>query len=327
MKIALVGTGGWAMEIHGPSLAHYSSEHPGEVELAAVCEPYRAERAEVFSQRYGFGRVYEDLDSMLDSERPDACWVTTPMNATRSVAGGLMERGIPVFFEKPPGANLREAQELAEISRRSGTPNMVGFNRRWAPCTRTALGWAREQGPVEHISARMLRVARMDEEFAYGTGIHLLDCVRALGEQTVGRVVSARTVRRKSATGVWNFLVDIVFESGATGRCEILPACGMLDESYTLFGPRRSITSRLAWESEGGAKQDGEAQLWVEGAPEESQTWPFEPLYLSGGFYGEAAEFISALREGRRPSPSAEEAVDSVALAEAVQQGCDVALG
>jgi len=42
---------------------------------------------------------------------------------------------------------------------------------------------------------------------------------------------------------------------------------------------------------------------------------------------GEAAEFIAALTEGRRPSPSSEEAVDSVALAEAVQQGRDVEFG
>jgi hypothetical protein len=42
---------------------------------------------------------------------------------------------------------------------------------------------------------------------------------------------------------------------------------------------------------------------------------------VSSGFYGETVEFISALREGRRPSPSPQESVDSIALAEAVQEG------
>ena len=326
LKVVLVGVGDWATHVHGPALAHYAQEHPGQVELAAVCVRTRVDRAQEFCRRFGFQRVYTDLDAMIGAERPDACWVVTPISATAEVAGHVMERGVPVLFEKPPGANLTEAKMLAEVSRRTGTPNMVGFNRRWAPCTRTALAWAAEQGPIEHISARMLRVARMDEEFAYGTGIHLLDCVRALGEATVGRLRSARTTRLRSEAGVWNFHVDLAFASGAAAGCDILPACGMLDESYTLYGARRTIAYSLPW-SGGEVKRDGEAQLWIEGELREVQSWPLEPQHLSSGFYGEAAEFISALQEGRRPSPSAEEAVESVALAEAVQQGRDAAFG
>jgi predicted dehydrogenase len=323
LKIALVGIGNWATHMHGPALAHYANEHPGEVELAAVCVRTSVERAQEFCHRFGFQRVYTDLDTMIDTERPDACWSITPIGATRQVAGHVMQRGIPVLFEKPPGANLCEAQELADISRRTGTPNMVAFNRRWAACTRKALEWASAHGPIEHISARMLRAARLDEEFAYGTGIHLLDCVRALAEPNVGRMRSARTSRFRSAAGVWNFHVDISFSSGAAARCEILPACGMLDESYTLFGARHTIRYILPWTG-GTVDQDGEAQLWVEGELKESERWSADPLHLSSGIYGEAVEFISALREGRRPSPSAEEAVDSVALAEAVQEGRDI---
>jgi predicted dehydrogenase len=74
-----------------------------------------------------------------------------------------MERHIPVIFEKPPGRNVQEAQELAEISRRTGTPNQVAFNRRWAPCTQQALAWIREDGPFEYLYARMLRTTRMDK--------------------------------------------------------------------------------------------------------------------------------------------------------------------
>ncbi len=321
-----MGVGDWATHVHGPALAHYASEHPGEVELAAVCVRRNVERAHEFCRKFGFERVHTDLDAMIDAEKPDACWAITPISETRRVAGHLMERGVPTLFEKPPGANLAEARELAEISRRTGAPNMVGFNRRWAPCTRTALAWAAEHGPIEHIGARMLRVARMDEEFAYGTGIHLLDCVRALGEATAGMLKSARTTRVRSEAGVWNFRVDMAFASGATANCDILPACGMLDESYMLYGPRWAISYSLPW-SGGAVKSDGEAQLWVEGELRERRSWPLEPQHLSSGFYGEAVEFISALREGRRPSPSAEEAVESVALAEAVQEGRDIAFG
>ncbi len=320
LKICLVGVGDWAAFVHGPALSRYAVEHPGEVELAAVCVRKSVERAQEFCRKFGFQRVYTDLDDMIDKERPDACWSVTPINATRHVAGRLLERGIPVLLEKPPGASLAEAKELAEISRRTGTPNLVGFNRRWAPCTRRALEWTAKHGPIEYIYARMLRTARMDEDFAYGTGIHLLDCVRALAEVSAGPIRSARVTRLRSAAGVYNFHVDMTFASGAVGRGDILPACGMLDEAYTLFGAKQSIAYNLPW-SGGEVKRDGEATLWVEGELKEQQRWPIEPQYLSSGFYGEAEEFIAALQEDRRPSPSVEEAVDSVALAEAVQQG------
>jgi predicted dehydrogenase len=342
LKIAFVGAGWFAHHVHGPALARYAEEHSGEVDLAAVCVRRNVDRARDFCQKFGFQRVYADLDEMLDKEGPDACWVVTPIGATRQVAGHIMERRVPVLFEKPPGATLQEAQELAEISQRTGTPNLVAFNRRWAPCTQKALDWAREIGSTEHIYARMLRPQRMDRTFAFGTGIHLLDCVRFLGEAIVGGLIAARTVRWRSAasdaspasgsaadpgadspTDVYNFHVDMVFESGARARCDILPACGMLEESYLLFGAKKSVSYCLPW-SAGSVELDGRAEVWAVGEVQASGKWSFAPHDVSGGFYGEACEFLSALKEGRRPSPSAEESVVSVALAAAVQEGRDI---
>jgi predicted dehydrogenase len=326
LKIVLVGVGNWSRAVHGPALAHYAKEHPGEVALAAVCVRQNVARARQFCQDFGFARVYTDLDEMIGKEKPGACWVVAPLEGTRPLAGRVMELGVPVIFEKPPGRNLSEAQELAEISRRTGTPNMVALNRRHAPCTQQALAWAAEHRPFEYLYARMLRSGRMDEEFAFGTGIHLLDCVRALAETAMGPMRSARVTRTESAAGRFNFHVGIDFDSGGTARCDILPTCGVVEESYTLFGRNCTILSHLPWTG-GKAVSEGRAELWVQGDLKESHRWQTLPLHLSSGFYQEASAFIAALREGRRPSPSAEEAVDSVALAEAVQQGRNIAFG
>jgi len=323
LRIVLIGAGNHSESVHGPALAHYRDRHPGQAELAAVCD-LRAERARLFCEKFGFARAYTDMDQMLEAERPGACWVVVPIEATREVAGRVMERGVPVIFEKPPGRDLAEAQALAELSRRTGTPNMVAFNRRWAPSTRQALSWAREHGPFDLIHGRMLRVDRRDEQFAFGTGIHLLDCVRALGAAAFGGMRWARGQRLRAASGALNFLVEIEFESGGRARCDILPTCGMLEESYTLYGRGRSISSELPWKAWPDIEVPGSATLWGEGKAEESHTYPADPMHLSAGFYGEAAEFIAALAERRRPSPSAEEAVESVALAEAVQEGREI---
>jgi predicted dehydrogenase len=326
MRVALVGAGSHSEEVHGPSLARYVREHPGEVELAAVCD-LREERARLFQEAFGFARAYTDLDRMLEEEKPDAVWVIAPLEKTRELAGHMMERHFPVLFEKPPGRNLQEAHELAEISRRTGTPNLVAFNRRQAPCTQKARSWAKEHGPFEYLYARLLRFRRLDARFAYGTGIHLLDCARFLAEATLGKMVAAQTGRTESLSGHYNFHVHLQFRSGGWGRCDLLPTCGRVEESYALYGEDACIVSVLPLVDEGGGvarKADGRAELWVNGELVEAETWPAEPMYLNSGFYHESAAFIAALQAGRRPSPSAEEAVPSVALAEAVQEGRDV---
>ncbi len=321
-RIAFVGAGEWANTVHGPALSQYVKEHPDEVELTGVCVRKSVDKAREFCEKFGFSKVYTDIAEMVEKEKPDACWVVTGVEGTRIAAGAVMELGVPVLFEKPPGRNLQEARELAEISRRTGTPNMVGFNRRWAPCTRKALSWAAEHGPFEYLYARMLRAKRKDEDFAFGTGIHLLDCVVAISEAAFGGVKSARTARVESLGERYNFHVDMAFGNGGRGRCDLLPTCGIVDETYTLFGRDRWITFSLPWHTVGG-----KAELWVEGELVDSDQWPAQPAFLTSGFYGEAVEFISAVKEGRRPSPQAEEVVDSVALAEAVQEGREIAFG
>jgi len=322
LRIALLGAGSHSEWAHGPSLARYAEEHPGEVTLAAVCDR-REERARLFCAKFGFARAYPDLEEMLHAEMLDACWVVAPVESTRELAGRVMEHGLPTFLEKPPGNNLEEAWELAEIAARKGTPNMVAFNRRWAPCTRQALAWAEERGPFEYLYARMLRLNRRDERFAFGTGIHLLDCVRALGETAMWGLKSARTAVTHAAAGAPNFHVDLTLGSGP-GRCDILPTCGLLDESYTLFGRNCTVAFALPWTGGAGITSEGRAELWVEGKLAEAHTWPAEPTFVNSGFYGEAMEFISALQEGRSPSPTCQQAVDSVALAEAAQEGREI---
>jgi len=322
LKAVLIGAGNHAEYVHGPSLARYAKEHPEELELAAVFTR-REERARLFREQFGFARSYADVNQMLEAERPDWCFVCVPIEATREVAGAVMERGVPVLYEKPPGKNLQEARELAEISVRTGTPNAVAFNRRWAPCTQQALAWIAEHGPVEYVHARMLRFKRMDEEFAFGTGIHLLDCVRLLAEAGAGGIARARTVRTRAASGAFNFTVDLDFRSGARGRCDILPTCGSLDETYVLYGKEATVVASLPWAG-GGKTTPGRAELWVEGKLVEAACLPADPLYLGSGFYQQVAAFVAARREGRRPTPSSEEAVASVALATAVQAGEDI---
>jgi len=55
LKIVLLGAGSHSQENHLPALARYVAEHPGEVELAGLCD-LRREHAEMMAHHYGFAR-------------------------------------------------------------------------------------------------------------------------------------------------------------------------------------------------------------------------------------------------------------------------------
>jgi hypothetical protein len=170
----------------------------------------------------------------------------------------------------------------------------------------------------------MLRPQREDKTFAFGTGIHLLDCVRMLAEKTVGGIKRARTIRQESSVARYNFYVDMSFGSGAIGRCDIQPGCGIVGETYNFFTAKKCVTYRFPWTAWPHLDCDGRAELWVEGKLADSQGYPLQMQYISSGPYNQAVEFITAVKEGRKLSPSAEDSVDSVALAAAVQEGREI---
>src|SRR5437867_2826136 len=70
LRLALIGCGAHSEAAHAASLAHYVSQHPGEVELVAACD-LRRERAERFCCDYGFADAYTDVETMLATAIPD----------------------------------------------------------------------------------------------------------------------------------------------------------------------------------------------------------------------------------------------------------------
>jgi len=180
LRLALIGCGAHAETAHADPLARYAAAHPGHVALVAVCD-VRRERAERFSGKYGFARAFADLDEMLAHERPDAVVAVVPIEEIAPVGNALLRRGVPCVLEKPLGADMAQVAALAEVARETGTAHLVSVNRRFSPYLNRALAWANEAGPLRYVRARMLRNARTEDGFLWGTGIHVVDAVRYLG--------------------------------------------------------------------------------------------------------------------------------------------------
>lgn len=305
LRLALIGCGGHSERAHASPLAHCAAQHPGEVALVAACDLDLA-RARRFCQQYGFGRAYSSLGELLGAEQLDAILSILPIAQAAEVGSLLLRSHLPCVLEKPPGRSLDEAGALAELARQTSTPHMVSMNRRFNPYLNRAIAWAGEIGPIHYIRGQMFRHARRDEDFLWGTGIHVVDAMRHVGGEL--ETAAIHHPDHASLSAPW-FLVTLRFASGASGHLEILPTAGMVEEGFELFG--EGFRARVCTMG-GGAES---AHCWREGKLEvEFCAGPDEPLFLRDGSYEETSAFIRCLKAGEPLHPSLEEVLPTLAV-------------
>jgi myo-inositol 2-dehydrogenase / D-chiro-inositol 1-dehydrogenase len=126
------------------------------MELVAVCDLDQA-RASRNARWFGAERVYTDYRQMFDAETLDAVLICTGPQTHARLTLDAIERGLPVFVEKPPALTLAEAVHLREVSERAGVPIMVGTMKRHALIYRRLKAVIEEPGfgPVSAVQARM----------------------------------------------------------------------------------------------------------------------------------------------------------------------------
>jgi len=304
IRLGLIGCGAHSESGHAIPLARYKAARPDEVVLAAVCD-VRIERALDFGRKYGFQSAYQNVDDMLRQENLDGCIAVVPPENISALGVKLLTKGIPSVVEKPLGASLAEAQALRDSAIATKTANIVSVNRRFMPTLNRAIEWGRHAGPLRYVRCTMARHARQEPEFLWATAVHAVDTLRYIAGQ-----VTAYELRTLNA-GVW-YALDLQFENGISGRVDVLPTAGMVEETYDLFGDdfRASVTCpfgpQLGWRCFRG------------GRPIEAENVPAEtPEDLVNGCYDEAAAFVAALRGGI-PKPSIAEVFPSVELCFAV---------
>lgn len=310
IRIALAGCGEHSRSSHAAPLATYAARHPGEVQLVAACD-LNEKRAAEFCQTFGFLRAYTDMRDMLETEHPDACVCIMPMDKIVEKGIELLERRIPCVIEKPLGTSLAEIERLNKVALETQTPHMVSVNRRFMPYLNEFRSWVTEVGPVRYVRATQVRHARTEDDFIWSTAIHVLDALR----YSVGEIESFDVeVIRNDVSATWYF-ISLRFEDGATGRIEILPTSGMVEESYEFFGER--FRARIT----AGAGTQRTLECWHDNQlVREARANDNEPEDQRNGAYQEVEEFVKALRNGTRPYPPIEEILPSARICFAIAE-------
>jgi len=95
-----------------------------DAELVAVCDLDRA-RAEARARQFGIGRVYDDVETMLASERLDAVDIATHDVTHRALVGLAASQGLHVLCQKPLAPTMAEARAMVVLAREAGVRFMV----------------------------------------------------------------------------------------------------------------------------------------------------------------------------------------------------------
>ena len=287
-------------------------------------------------RKFGARRAYADVDEMLDAEEPEGVCVVGPPQMHYEVGLHILERGIPIFVEKPSSIDFEHAYALAQAAEEAGTFGMTAFMKRFATAYEKAKAITElpEFGPVSMVSIRYSHGAYpliwgLEPEALcclVGNQCHAFDLARFFG----GDVVEVYAKLCDHGKGRFAFAVTLGFKSGAVGLInsnatddpgwnirETLNVSGLLcsvdveDMIYLDYRPNK------AW------ARDLKGVAWRQGM----YALPHAVAYGQGGAYlgyeGELRHFAHCIRTGRTPRASLYDGAAALAIAEAIWESAN----
>ena len=350
LRVGVIGANvdyGWAPRTHLPALPDF--------ELAAVCTAHE-ETARASAEKFGAPLAFHDHQEMLRNPDIDVVAVVVRVPLHHRLTMDALEAGKHVFTEWPLGANLQEAQQMADLARTRGVHTMVGLQARCAPvflrvkelvdegyvgevlsCHMTQFGGGAFSRSSSQTWNRDRAMGATTLSIAFG---HAIDALRmCLGElQEVSAVVSTQvpqwherdTDRMVDVTASDNVLVSGRLASGTVVAAHVgsisTHGSGFKLEVYGREGT-------LVVTSDGGA-QTGDLRLLgaKSGDPAlqelpipERLTWvpeavPQGPAINVGQMWG---RFGDAIRNGKTAEPDFDTAVTLHRLLDAIQAASD----
>ena len=309
LKVAVVGTGGWA-EQHARIFSRRA-----DTELVGVLGRDEG-RTQARAERYG-SRGFTDLDALLATE-PDLVTVCLPNERHFEPTLALLQTGIPLLVEKPLVFELDEADRLLAEAEERDTFFAINFNHRYAePVVRAKAALdAGELGSPVFATWRFGGEANLGESphaNLIETQCHGFDLL----EHLFGPITSVAASMTNKTYGAWSTIaIAIEFANDAVGTM-----LGSYDSSYAYEDSQRvelngtlgravihDTVRSLTLETAG----DEVARVWRAGYfNDEARTFEYT-------FDRHVDDVLTALRAGDPPPVPARAGRRALALAMAV---------
>ena len=130
VRVGFIGTGGIAGN-HLGNLRNFE-----DVEFVAMCDVVK-DRAEARAEEFG-GNAYTDFEEMYEKEELDAVYICLPPFAHGDPELIGIEKGIPLFIEKPIDVDIDNALKIRDAALAKGILTSVGYNWRYSDAVQQA---------------------------------------------------------------------------------------------------------------------------------------------------------------------------------------------
>ena len=130
IRLGLIGANpdyGWGSRAHLQALPYLP-----EFEVAAVCTAHE-QTARASAQKFGVPLAFHDHQELLKRDDIDAVAIVVRVPMHYQLTMDALRAGKHVYTEWPLGANLKEAEEMADLAHQKGVRTMVGLQGRLAP--------------------------------------------------------------------------------------------------------------------------------------------------------------------------------------------------
>jgi predicted dehydrogenase len=315
-RMAIVGLG-IAVTPHARALMDLA----GEVEVVHAFSPSPTRRS-AFSEQFPFPTC-ASLDTILADPQVDAVAVLTPPNTHRDIAIRCAEAGKHVLLEKPLEIGTSRAQDLVAACRRAGVRLGVVLQHRFRPAGMRLAALIAEGslGRIAGCSAtiRLWRPQSYYDEPGRGSrardgggvlisqGIHTLDLMLSLAGPIaeVSGFATTTMVHRMETEDL--VCAAARFENGAFGTIEATTA------AYPGFPEEISLTCEKGTARLAGADllvqfHDGR-RIAIEADRPAGGTGADPMAFAHDQHRAVIADFVGAIREGRDPRVTGEEAL------------------
>ena len=302
------------------------------VDLVAVCDidPVKAKAA---AEKFNVPHCYTDAETMFRERKLGLVDIATRMETHRALVELAIRNRIPTIVQKPFAPVLADCVAMANAAKTAGVFLAVHENFRFQTPVRRAIeavrsgaigepSWARISFRTGYDIYKGQPYLMHEERFAIiDVGVHVLDLARVfLGEADH---VSAELQRRNPGVrGEDTATMLVKHRSGGVSVVEVTYESRRLPDAFpeTLIeieGPLGAIALKAGAVMELTVK----GAMTAVGVDAPVLAWAERPWHIvQGSVFATCAHMLEAVRAGRAAETSAEDNVQTFALAEAAYE-------
>ena len=303
----------------------------GKVHARAIASDSRAKLVAVVDAMEDAAKAIADaaqckvstIDAVINDPEVDAVIICTPTNTHADLIERFARAGKAIFCEKPIDLDVERAKACIEVVKETGAKVMLGFNRRFDPhfqAVRKAIDDGRI-GKVEMVTITSRDPGAPPAEYIKVSGgifrdmtIHDFDMARfLLGEEITTVMASAAVLVDPMIGEQGDYDSASLILTTASGRQAVISNSRRASYGYD---QRIEVHGSL-----GSVSAENQRPVSIEVANKDGYTRP--PLHdffmtrYTDAYAAEIAAFIDCVEKGTTPSPSAEDGLIALKLADA----------